>query len=999
MKLQGYHQDPHVLHAGTEENRSYYIPCLSAEAAFSRNREKSEALHMLSGMWDFAYFDSAYDVPDGIVSPNFDRSGFAQIPVPSVWQVHGYDKHQYTNIKYPFPYDPPYVPDMNPCGVYTRYFDIGDPAGKRHYVNFEGVDSCFYLYINSKLVGYSQVSHSTSEFDVTDFLIKGQNMIAVVVLKWCDGSYLEDQDKFRQSGIFRDVYILSRPDEHIRDYFVKTPINGEKAKIKAEFSFRNKPVEIIGTLFDATGKEIAKQTADGSTLEFELDEPRLWNAEHPCLYGLLIQAAGEFIFQCVGIREIKIENGVILVNNTAVKFRGVNRHDSDPFVGAAVTMSHVIRDLAIMKGHNINAIRTSHYPNSPWFAQMCDQYGFYVISEADIEAHGTTTIYGGSQKETFGLIAQNPLFHEAIIDRVKRNVVRDKNCASVIFWSMGNESGYGKSFEEAGRWVKEYDPSRLLHYESSIYETGGHKNDTSMLDVYSRMYAPVDDIVNYFESEGGKKPFIQCEYIHAMGNGPGDAEDYFELIQKYDGFAGGFVWEWCDHAVFMGADENGKDKFFYGGDFGEFPHDGNFCMDGLVYPNRTPHSGLLEYKNVIRPARAVLEEDGMTITNMLDFTDLYNHLFVGYEIVHDGKVTDRGTFDVHAAPHKSGRVRMELPKIESGNCYLNLIYRQKYDSFFTGTGHVMGYEQLVLHEEKPRLPVLAKSAENIEIFESSKEIEVSSPNFRYVFSKIAGTFSEMSYKNNTLLTKPMEFNIWRAPTDNDRNIRHVWQAAGYDRTGVKVYSTAAKTENGIAVIECKMAVVAVYVQKIIDVTATWKIDANGAVTASMDCVKNMEMPFLPRFGLRLFMPKGFENAEYFGFGPNESYVDKRRASFRGPFSSTVKEMHEDYIKPQENGSRYGCDYVKLYKAGGISVNVTSSERFSFNASHYTQEELAAKAHNFELEECGDTVLCLDYIQSGIGSNSCGPELLEKYRFNDEKFSFNIGLVFEKHVRQ
>jgi len=477
-----------------------------------------------------------------------------------------------------------------------------------------------------------------------------------------------------------------------------------------------------------------------------------------------------------------------------------------------------------------------------------------------------------------------------------------------------------------------------------------------------------------------------------MGNGPGDAEDNYQQMIKYPGYFGAFVWEWCDHSVYMGKTEDGKRKYFYGGDFGEFPHDGNFCMDGLVYPDRTPHTGLLEYKNVIRPVRAELAEDGINFTNMLDFTDLGDYVTIAYAVSCDNKILRTGDLAISCPPHETVFVDLDLSCPENGNCYVNLVYHQLKDSHFTKEGHIMGFDQIALREEDLELPQMRSASGNeLHIDECEKAITITGKAFRYVFDKISGNFSEMVYQNNTLITKPIEFNIWRAPTDNDRNIRHKWQEAGYDRPVVKVYETGVTTKDGIVVIDFRLSLAPVYIQKILDIKGTWEIDADGIAVAKLHCEKEMAMPFLPRFGLRLFMPKNFEDVSYFGYGPIESYLDKRRASHKGSFKSKVADMHEDYIKPQENGSHYGCDFVTLAKQG-LKLKAVSSKRFSFNASLYTQEELTNKMHNFELEECGDIVLCLDYRQSGIGSNSCGPELLEKYRFNEPEFSFEIALI-------
>ncbi|MDR2570856.1 MAG: DUF4981 domain-containing protein [Oscillospiraceae bacterium] len=992
MKLPGYHENLNVLHKETMPNRSYYIPCLDGDEALSGAREESSRFTLLSGIWDFRYYDSPFDIPEDVIDLDYDRSGFDTILVPSVWQNHGYDRHQYTNVRYPIPFDPPFIPAINPCGLYIRTLALEPKTDSNYYIYFEGVDSCFYLYVNGKEVGYSQVSHSSSEFDISKYLTNGENTIAVLVLKWCDGTYLEDQDKLRTSGIFRDLYLLERPKAHIWDFFVNTAIQGDNGIVTARFDYIGEPIDTICTLFDPIGKEIGKGTVKNGEVSFIVNDAIFWSPENPALYSLMIEAGGEVILQYVGIREIKVEDGIVLFNGVPIKMKGVNRHDSDPYTGPAISIAQAERDLAIMKAHNINAIRTSHYPNSPWFVQLCDRYGFYVVDESDIEIHGCVSIYGGSSEETYSIIAMDERFDESIMDRIQRNVIRDKNSPSVVMWSMGNESGFGPGFEKAGRWMKEYDPSRLTHYEGEIWAAPGYEKDNSMLDVMSRMYASIDGIDEYFEKPIDTRPFMLCEFIHAMGNGPGDAEDYYQQFLKYPGYCGVFVWEWCDHAVYMGKTETGKRKYFYGGDFGEFPHDGNFCMDGLVYPDRTPHTGLLEYKNVIRPARAALADNGITITNMLDFTDLADYLTVFYEVVNGDKVLRSGSIDISCPPREDVFIGFDISCPGEGNCYLNLTYRQKNDALLTNAGHILGFDQLTLCEEKLKLPELrAAKDDKLTLNECDTAIVVIGDDFRYVFDKITGNFSEMVYQNNVLVTKPVEFNIWRAPTDNDRNIRHKWQEAGYDRPKVKVYKTSAEIKSGIVTIDFHLSLTPVYIQKILDIKGTWRIDACGIAAVKLHCEKNMDLPFLPRFGLRLFMPSVFDDVSYYGYGALESYLDKRRASCRGFYTSKVADMHEDYIMPQENSSHYGCDFVTLAK-NGIGLKAVSSKQFSFNASVYTQEELTLKMHNYELEKCGDTVLCLDYAQSGIGSNSCGPELLEKYRFNEPEFSFELVLI-------
>lgn len=1003
MFIEKYFENPDVLHVNTMPNRAYYVPF---PAACEADRRRSERFTSLCGNWAFRYFNSIYDVKDKFFEEGYDVSGFDTIPVPSVWQCHGYDRHQYTNVRYPFPYDPPYVPHENPCGAYVRTFEMKKEAlSFKHYLNFEGVDSCFYVWLNGSFVGYSQVSHSTSEFDVTSFLREGTNRLAVLVLKWCDGSYFEDQDKFRTSGIFREVYLLARPENHLRDFFIHTKLdeNYTKAEISAELEFSGKPCEVSYTFADKDGTLLASGKA-GETLSFAVENPILWNAEQSYLYTLTLTANGESISTQVGIREVSVKNGVLLVNGKKIRIKGVNRHDSSPFTGPAVSVEHMTADLALMKRHNINAIRTSHYPNDPRFLELCNRFGFYVIGEADIECHGTVELIGGGydgETGTYGKLAQDSRFADTFLDRVQRCVIRDKNLACIIMWSLGNESGYGENLENAGRWIKEYDPSRLVHYEGEAHQTGTHKNDISMLDVHSRMYDSIEKMEEYCNDPSKTKPYVLCEFVHAMGNGPGDIEDYIEVFDKYEQVAGGFIWEWCDHAFYMGKTIEGKAKYFYGGDFGETQHDNNFCMDGLVYPDRTPHSGLLEYKNVLRPLRikAVdLQSGEFTFENRMDFTNLKDLLTVVYEVKRDGslvvsgEITDPTALDIPARGKKT--VRLALPALESGECFIKFTLLQRGEMDFTSAGHPLGFEQIALPVKNPRNGVLSALLQKdtasapLSAEEDDRFVIINSDKFCYTYNKLTGNFDSLVYRNEALITKPVEYNIWRAPADNDRPMLEKWNRAGYSRAAVRTYETAVSIKDGSMVLQTSLSIGAMYVQKTLSVDVVWTILPDGEIRCQLNAVKDPIMPYLPRFGLRFFLPKAMENVEYFGVGPRDSYCDKHRSGYTDRFFTTVKEMHEDYIRPQENGSHMGTTYTCVSGASAALLAYSQSEKFSFSASPYTQEELAAKAHNFELVESEDNILCLDYKMSGMGSSICGPSLIEKYRL-DGDFAFEI----------
>ncbi len=1019
MIIPKYYEDLETLHVNTMPNRAYYIPASGRMENPVRDREASDRFVLLSGEWKFRYFDSIYDVREEFFRENYDCSEFESVKVPGVWQNYGHDRHQYTNVRYPFPMDPPYVPHENPCGEYVCAFDYHrDEKAPRVYLNFEGVDSCFYVWLNGCFVGYSQVSHSTSEFEITDKLREGENRLCVLVLKWCDGSYLEDQDKFRMSGIFRDVYLLKRPEEGIFDYFVKAKPAQDYRDGRVEITvwYQGKPVSTRASLFDPQGKLAAEGGADfldgKGQITLEVKDAYLWNAEEPWLYTLTLETEDEVITDLVGIREIHAEDGVLYINGVKVKFHGTNRHDSDPLTGFVISPEQLMVDLTLMKQHNINAIRTSHYPNAPWAYQLYDRIGFYVIDEADNESHGAESVYStetdwASRSRRWGVaIADNPDFTKATVDRTRRCVERDKNRPCVVMWSMGNECAYGCTFEAALKWTKEFDPDRLTHYESARYVPGDREYDYSALDTYSCMYPSLESLHEYFE-KGGAKPYVMCEYCHAMGNGPGDLEDYFQAVQQYDGACGGFIWEWCDHAIYMGTNAVGKKMYGYGGDHGEFPHDDNFCMDGLVYPDRRVHTGLKEFKNVHRPARIVSldqEKKEIVLHNYMDFVNLKDYVTVRYEVICDGLIKETGVVDsqelLDIPAHQERAVPVSFTVPESGKCFLKVTYIQKTAGQILPAGFELGFEEAELKNADGRnqrvkeLLVDGNVHSGIEICEDDRRITLSAEEFCYTYDKLSGVFSEMVHQNQSLLERSMEYNIWRAPTDNDRNIKREWTEAGYNRTVARAYETRVWEDDGRVKIETVLSLSAVYLQRILDIRACWTIWPDGRLDVELHARKNPVFPFLPRFGLRLFLPGSMTKVTYCGLGPAESYIDKRRSSWHGLFETDVKAMHEDYLRPQENGSHHDCDYVTV-RGERAALTAAGEETFAFNASVYTQEELTEKMHNYELEASPYTVLCLDYRHSGIGSASCGPMLRKEYRLDGEEMNFSVRLIPER----
>ena len=1010
MIVPKHYENLQVLHENTMPNRCYYIPASKIMHTLVHNRKESDRFQLLNDQWNFRYYSSIYELQEKFYEKDFIGEGYELVTVPGMWQNYGFDKHQYTNIKYPFPFDPPYVPHDNPCGTYTYDFEYKKcKDAPKAYLNFEGVDSCFYVWVNGEYAGYSQVSHSTSEFDITDILVEGKNRLAVLVLKWCDGSYMEDQDKFRMSGIFNDVYILHRPEKIIYDYFVKTSYRDEKAIVTVDVKFLNDNGTLAKAILSKANGEIiaSKEISESGVLEYEIENPELWNPENPYLYFLILETEHEVITERIGIREIHIENNVVIFNGKPIIFRGVNRHDSDPVTGFVISIDQMKKDMEMMKQHNFNAIRSSHYPNQPFFYQLCDEYGFFVVDEADNESHGPGEIYFANDEFEYKSkrwnepISDNPAYIEATVDRVKLCVEREKNRPCIVIWSMGNECAYGCTFEEALKWTKSFDDSRLTHFESARYHSDKKKYDFSNLDMFSRMYPPFNEIDEYLESNPDK-PFILIEYCHSMGNGPGDFEDYFQIFQREEIMCGGFVWEWCDHAIYKGDTEENQAMYYYGGDHGEDVHDSNFCMDGLVYPDRTPHTGLLEYKNVYRPLRVVAFDQKakkISFHNYLDFTDAKDYIQIEYEVLCDGHVVEGGTLETPSIePGCTEMTSLEINAPEKGNAFLKIYYFSSKEVALVPEGHLLGFDEVKLEtadnrnqEVIQKLEQSGDSSKAIVTKETDEFVFILGEQFQYVFDKKTGLFTKLEYGGINQLEKPMEVNIWRAPTDNDMYIKLEWYRAKYDKAYSRAYDTVVEISENSVNIHCYMALVADTVQRILDMDTTWIIDENGTIGLNMKVKRHPEFPMLPRFGLRLFLNKNMDYVQYYGMGPMESFCDKHRASSHGIYSGYIEDLHEDYIRPQENGSHYDCSYVTV-ESDYYKLEALAEKSFSFNMSAYTQEELTTKKHNFELQPSDNTILCLDYAQSGIGSNSCGPDLLEKYRLDSKEFEFGIKLI-------
>lgn len=1005
-----YHKSLAALHVGCEEPRAYYVPYGSEEAAIKDVRDESTNFISLCGDWDFRFFRSLTEIDDfcadGYTMENADKQ-----TVPMSWQINfekGYDTPNYTNVKYPFSLNPPFVPNENPCGLYSRTFNVTEEmlAEKTLFLNFEGVDSCFYLFVNNKFAAYSQVSHMTSEIDITTFVHRGMNSLKVLVLKWCDGSYLEDQDKFRFSGIFREVYLLMRDPVHINDIYARPEISPDLASADVHLSLTaNGKKDACYKLICPCGKVLAdgKIKADGKENTLKIENPVLWNDEEPKLYSLIITAGTEFICIPLALRRLEIKDRAIYINGKKVKAKGVNRHDSDPYLGAATPTDHMLRDLYIMKRHNINTIRTSHYPNDPRFLSLCDRLGFYVIDETDLECHGMNM--DGRWDE----LTDSEKWTESYLDRVRLMFERDKNHGCVIFWSLGNESGVGRNQKAMADYLHGRMPGCIVHCEDLTRRgTSGSEadkkkiaeNDWHFTDIAIRMYLPPDKIENLFlKNKNEKLPFYLCEYSHAMGNGPGDLKAYWDLIYKYDCFFGGCVWEFTDHSVALGDDKYANPKFTYGGDFGDRPNDGNFCVDGLVYPDRRPHYGLLELKQVIKPF-AVTAFDAKTgkiqIKNLRYFKDLTD-LDMLWKLTRNGKTAAEGRIaGINVKPQTCRTFALPLGDVPTdGYVYLDVTFVQNTGKPWADAGYEVGFEQLTICENYAPCTADTSIADYMRADIEDKNIKVYTNETVYTVSRTSGLITSLVHGGKELIVSPVRPTVWRAPTDNDMYVKSKWLSYNFDIAKTYCHSCALESDGKNPVIKAKLSLGGASSAVIAEIDVTYTFDAHTGVKIDMDTSVAECMPYLPRFGVEFIMPKDTEKLKYFGRGSAESYADKRHASKNGLFASSINDNFEHYIRPQENMAHADTKWAEIYSYAGhglLAAKTANFSDFSFNASHYTPKMLTETPHDYALIPMKETCVNIDYRQSGVGSNSCGPELPEKYRLSEKKFVFSFRLV-------
>lgn len=993
--------------------RAHFLTFPSKEKALLNNNRYTHAFKNLNGVWKFMFLDAPEYSPEGFFNSDFDVTKMDDITVPGNWQLQGYGKMHYSDLWYNFPINPPYVPTENPTGIYKRTFFVEESyRDKKIIIRFCGVDSAYHLWINGKEVGYSKVARNESEFDITDIIRVGEeNDVTVRVYQWSDGTYLEDQDMWWESGIFRDVELIGVPKDGINDYKVIADLDDEYKNgiFKVEAFLRTtKEVNVTFELVDAGENTVFTKTVVAKEGKACIDEViadvNHWTAETPYLYKLFMTVEDdgqivEVIPQNVGFRNIRLNGETFLVNGVAIKFKGVNRHDYSPQNGRVVSREEIEKDIILMKQFNINAIRTSHYPNSYYLYDLCDEYGMYLIAETDLECHGFELT--GDYK----WITDDPSWELAYVSRMTRMIERDKNHPAIIFWSLGNESAFGCNFRKMTDVAHEMDPTRLVHYEGDF--------DVESADVYSTMYTWIEnpkkpylmkDII-----EKSKKPHVHCEYCHAMGNGPGNLKDYQDLVYAHDKLQGGFVWEWFDHGI-ESFTESGEKYYRYGGDFGDDPSNKDFCIDGLIMPDRTPSPGLYEYKKVIEPITTTAVDIQKGIINLLsryDFANLDRFNLV-YKVMEDDVILQTGFMavpSIEARANKDITLPYDLSAIKvkpGAHYYVNISYQLREDTSYASSGHELATAQFELPLYKEGIVVRPEGILNVE--KEHTTLHVKGANFFLDFNLVNGNLMNIVRDGMQVLSKGPRVTLWRAPISNDMEIidklkkvyflhleHEVVMNIDYHMEGniLKVeVDTINSTTNSAWHFKTK------YVYTVCP-SGDILIDVEGTPSGRVDLAPDM----LPRIGVSMHLDKSMEHVRYFGMGPGENYADSKEAAQMGLYANTVDGLFTNYVIPQENGNHMGCKWVSMTNDRGMGLLASTEGDFNFSASWYEDKDLDDAKHTCDLVKRDYIVFNVDYKQNALGTNSCGQWQLDKYRakFEDFKLSFRLTPFNNKEV--
>ncbi len=978
-------QDPSVLSIHREKAHASLIPCQTEKQAAAMERAASPFYRSLNGCWQF-YFAAEGECPEHFEQEDYCDADWDQQEVPGCWQMSmRYDVPHYTNWEYPIPLDPPYVPNDNPTGLYRRWFTIPNAwDGSRVYLNLDGVDSCYYVFVNGVNVGFSKVPHMPAEFDITQYLHAGRNLLAVQVFKWSDGTYLEDQDCWRMSGIFRDVYLLGVPQTHIRDLRADATLDERYTdgilNIEADV-LTVQACELAFKLYDGETVVAEKRvsvTGETAKVRLELPNVKRWTDETPNLYALhaLAIVDGEV---CevqrvrVGFRKIEIKNAVFLINGMPVKLKGVNRHDTHPLLGHTTPADHLLQDVRLMKQGNINCIRTSHYPNDSRLLDLCDEYGLYVLDEADVEAHGASYGLG----HTFYNISGSPEWTAAYVDRMERMVMRDRNHPSVVIWSLGNESGLGCNHFAMREAALALDSSRPIHYAED-------REKDRVSDIQSSMYQRVHNLV----ARGIKDdpaPFFTCEYAHAMGMGPGNLEEYWEVFYTYPRLMGGCVWEWVDHGIEV-KDKKGNPYYAYGGDFGDIPTRYNFCIDGLIAPDRSLRTGYYSLKKALEPLKFTLDQDGILVRSRLCFVTS-DGLKAVWRLLVDGVSQASGTLDISGIkPLGSKALPLPCALPACGESILEIVIVQAQDQLWAKAGFEVSTTQLKLPVPVAveHLPVACMSG--LQVCQEPNRLIIEGEDFAITFDSRLGEMISWKNAGYELIQRAPRANFYRAPTDNDaRGVNNDWLDWKMDHIMTRLHSWKMERLTDMSIRITAEHVHAPFTRlPLLNTVTVWTVFGNGDVRMHVDYVpRNLELPPYARLGVQMHLPAAFNRLIWYGRGPGESYPDLKMHANVGVYECSVKETHVPYIRPQENGAHIDTRAVAVLNVRGSGLMVIceqgEGEGFSFTAHDYTDQMLHEATHTPELGQIDATVFSVDLAHNGTGSSSCGPGPLERYK--------------------
>ena len=1027
-------ETPELTHINRLPARATLFPFRTEKSAIRGERARSPWFQCLNGEWRFKLYDRPESVPASCVASRFADGTWDRLQVPGNWTVQGYDRPHYTNVIMPFDNEPPFVPDANPTGVYRIRFSLPESWRERRVVlHFGGVESCCYVYLNDELVGMSKDSRLPAEFDVTPHLRPGKNTLAVMVIRWSDGSYLEDQDHWWMAGTYRDVYLYSTAQAYIQDVFATAdldePLVHGHLSIASKLNFTSDPGPdsgylVRGQLYDADAQPVLpaplEETVSGSyrrdtyeaCLQARVPRPRRWSAEAPHLYTVVVSlcdSRGRTIERTscrVGFRRVEISRRQLLINGQPVLIKGVNRHEHDDRTGKTVSRERMLQDILLLKQFNFNAVRTAHYPNDPLWYDLCDEYGLYVVDEANIEHHAN-----------YATLCRDPRWAQSYMERGTRMVERDKNHPCIIMWSLGNESGYGENHDQIADWVRQHDPSRPLHHEGALkrgwaqaandFGTGGERAN----DVIDPMYPHVDELVKWGRTTREHRPFIMCEYSHAMGNSNGNLAEYWEAVDKYRGLQGGFIWDWVDQGL-VKIDEKGREYWAYGGDFGDVPHDVNFCINGMVWPDRTPHPSMYEFKKLVQPIRAKavnLKKGQIAVSNRDCFINA-EWLEGRWDLSVDGQTVQRGKLgplDLPPGETRDFALDLEPPVVSAGQeCFLTLSFVTREKQPWCRKGHQVAWEQLRVPCGAGRRARPQPTGGRLTMRESRRATTITNADsgLSVAFGKTTGRLESYSIGGTDLMSEGPQLNIIRGWLDNDgiKGKKEQWSAetkplgrwmrAGFDRLASKTRGlTSATNRDGSVAVTVDQRFTCRGSRLGFDHLHAYTVFPDGRIAVENRFGVDAGLPDLPRLGVQMILPTACEELEWFGPGPHETYCDRKTGAAIGRYSSTVTEQYVPYIVPQEHGNKVDTRWMALTDGEGTGLLVTGVPLLSCSASHFTPGDLIAARHTCDLQPRPEVFVQLDYMQRGLGTASCGPDTLEKYRIEPGTYEFSYVL--------